>query len=217
VAKVALIDAFNQVRVEVHGCPSDLIKQALRETLRDFCKISRAFQDSGSDTIQEDVRDYEVVMPESDVELVSVESLRVDGVPSNFKTLDWLDTYVSNWRDRDSDDFTMFTHLKKGWITFPGYPTLDGTAEGVQYRMSMRPTKDADDINEEFADEWKEEIEAGAKARLMFLVNKTWSNPQRAQLLSSEYARGRARARVRTLRSLGNAQDKWVGPRFAGR
>ena len=195
--------------------PSLLIRQAIRDTIRDFCRVTRAYQvEVENEAIQEDVRDYQIVLPADNVYPIAIESLSVDGVPSEFKTLGWLDTNVTNWRERDNDDFTGFTHLvNQNTITFPGYPTKDWP--NLRYRISLRNTDTADGIAEEFVDQWKSEIEDGAKAKLLLMVNKSWTNVQRGGMCELQYRAARGKAKIRVSRSFGNAPERWVGPKFA--
>lgn len=216
---VDLLDAFNQVRQEVHLCPEDLIRQAILDTLRDFCRVTRVYRHEVNDEeILLGQSDYVVKLPDAQTQPIAIEHMAVDEALCVFKSTDWLDANVTNWRFRAADDFTYFTHLKTpAIITFPCVPTKNGTVNGVTYRVSIRPIESATSIDDSFSNEWKGEIEDGAKSRLLLMANKSWTNAARGGDLETRYRAGRGQARIRANRSFGNAEESWIGagPRFA--
>lgn len=212
---VDLLDAFHGVRSEVHLCPADMMRHAILDTLRDFCNATRAYRAEVNDTIIATVSDYPVQVPPQCYP-IAIELMEIDGAKCLPKATEWLDDTCPGWRTREGDDFRFFTHvLSPTVITFPCVPTVNGTTNGIYYRISLRPADDATDIDDSFSTEWRTAIEDGAKGDLLRMVNKPWSNPPRSSDLLKSYQRERARARIRFNKSFANTPDRWVGPRFA--
>lgn len=214
-ANVNLTDLMDRIRPEVSGCPTQYMIQALRDTIRDFCQQTRAWQYESNETITISVSDYAINVPFRTVssvdypiaQAIAVEYLTVDEGPCVFRETSWLDRRISNWRNRDADDFRYFTQVKPGYITFPCVPTQTWTTDGVYYRVSVKPLEDATVVDEGQADEWIECWSDGAKARLMFQEGKDWYKPKRGLQCEQAYRLARTRARIRSDRSYGNPEQ----------
>jgi hypothetical protein len=213
-AAVLIEDLLNQVRAECGSCPTEQMVQETVNIIRDFCNYTRAYQhEVESESIVALVPDYDIEVPNTDVEPIAIEYLSVDAFESKFKDARWLDRYVTNWRLRSADDFRFFTHLKPGTITFPGVPTKNGTAGGVYYRVSLRPKLVALNIESDFTDQYLDVIADGARAEILAMSGKPWSNPKRADQLHRSYLQGRGQVRIRVTNSYGNAEQRFSNPR----
>jgi hypothetical protein len=210
-----LDDLLPRVRPEVLHCPPDLMVQQLRDVIRDFCTFTRAWQhEVESESFVAQVADYDIEVP-TDGYPIAIEHMEYDGAPVYFKTVAWLDRWLPNWRTREADDFSMFTQISPKVFLLTCIPLNNGTAGGVRYRVSLQPTEDAATVDDTLADEWVEVWTDGAKARLLAIPDKPWSNVARADKLEMRYRSGRGAARIRVQHSYGNAVEQWVGPRFA--
>lgn len=215
-ADVALEDLLSRVRAECGGCPTDVMTLALRDVIRDFCKRTRAWQyEVESESILALVSDYDIELPTTQAYPVAIEYLTIDGTPSTFKSTDWLDRNITNWRYREADDFTVFTQIQPKIITFPCIPQHNGTVGGMYYKVSLQPTENASAVPQELADEWIEVWADGAKGQLKAMSNKPWTDVKRADMLEERYRVARGRAQIRVNRSYGNHTGGWVGPKFA--
>lgn len=208
---------IDRIRMEVPQCPKELIISELKRVARDFCNLSRAYQFEVTDeSILQLVSDYDIEVPNAQVEPVAVEYLTVDGVESYFKDLSWIQRFIGNgWRTRSADDFRYYTQVQPRQITFPCVPTVNGTVGGLNYRVSLRPTLDSTTIDEIFADEWQEALDAGTKAHLMYQDGKPWYRPKRGDGLFAMYRAERNRARLRVNHAYGNPDQRVVAPKFA--
>jgi hypothetical protein len=213
-ATVDILDAFDQVRSEVHLCPEDTVRQAIRNTLRDFCRVTRCYRyEVTGESIVPTISDYDVLIPNNEVMPITVEAMEVDESPCEFKPTEWLDSNLPGWRQAEGSNFSFFTHVTTpSVITFPCVPDAAAT---MNYRVLLQPKTDAENIDDSIVNEWKEVIETGAKARLLLMVNKPWTNGAAGDDLDKRYRAARGRAIIRINRSHGYTQDRWVGPRFA--
>ena len=217
-AETLLEDMLDRVRPEVRRCPTDLMVQALRDTIRDFCQWTRAWQIERADAeIVAAQSDYTIYVPGAWAQPITVEYMELDGAPVRFQTVEWLDINISEWRYREGDDFRYFTHITPDKFTFPCVPTANGTANALKYRASYKPSDDSDRVESKLVDEWIEVFSDGAKARLKAMEGEVWANTARANKLEAMYRAGRQKARIRVSRAYGNAEQRWVGPKFGGR
>lgn len=205
-------DLLERIRPECKRCPTDVMVQAIRDTARDFCQITRAWQLEKNDAeILAGTADYATFVPGAWAQPIAIEFLQINGERAVFKTTDWLDTYIPNWRFRAADDFRYFTHLAgPATITFPCVPTVNGTVDAMRYRTSYKPADDGDRIEQKMVDEWIEAFSDGAKAKLLSMEGEPWYKPKRAGQLEAAYRTARSRARVRVSKSWGNSTDAWA-------
>lgn len=212
-----LEDLADRVRPYVRQCPTDTISQALLDVIRDFCNFTRAYQVEDSDTVQALVSDYDLQLPSANVELISIESMIVDKLPSYPKTPDWLTRYVAaDWRTRSADDFRYHTVLSPGVFSFACVPTRMGTPNGIQYRLSLRPIQTATVIDTTLANEWIDVWSDGALWKLKSMGGvppPAWYDPVGAKEKRAEYMSGRGQARIR----INNAYGAGVDQRFINR
>jgi len=208
VADVNIKDILDRVAPEVPGCPTQFQIQAMRDTIRDFLQFTRAWiYEPAAQTIAINTAAYAIVLPSTNVQAIAVEFMTLDEAEVRFREVDWLDRRIPNWRIRAADDFRYFTQLQPGTFIFPGIPTVAGTANGLRYRVSIKPTRTATVVEGAQANEWIECWSDGAKARLMMMDSKGWYKPRRGAELERFYRHARANARVRVARSFGNAEQ----------
>lgn len=217
-ADVSLEDLLDRIRPECSQAPTDLLVQKLRDTIRDFCQMTRAWQyEVEGESIGALVSDYDIETPSTSALPIAVEFLMVDGTEAKFQTPAWLDANIANWRYRSTDDFRYFTQLQPKQITFPCVPTKSGTLGGVNYRVSLKPTVNATVVDQTLSDEWIECWSDGAIAKLKYMNDKPWGDAKRAATCDLMYRDARGKARIRIANAYGNATQRWVGPKFAGR
>jgi len=215
-AELSLEEYLDHIRLEVPQCPREIMKAEFLRITRDFCQHTRAYQFEVTDeSILQLVSDYDIEVPNTQVQPVAVEYLTVNGAQSVFKDLKWIQDNIPNWRARSANDFTYFTQVQPLQITFPCVPTQNGTVGGLKYWVSLKPKLSADTLDDVFAGEWQDTLEAGTKAHLMLMDGKPWYKPKRAVGLLAEYRHERSRARVRVSRAYGNPEQRVSAPKFA--
>jgi hypothetical protein len=218
VALVEFDEFMDSVLAEVRLAPEDLAIQKLREIICDFCQHTRAWQaDCEPQTIQLGVATY-TVAPPAEAEPCAIEYMAVDDVPVIPKSVEWFDRMIPTWRTRDADDFRYFTQLTRKTFTFPGMPTQNGTADGLTYRLSLKPGPESTEVDEDVWNEWSDVLAMGAKAELLVMDGERWANVKRGGDYRLMYRKERTNARIRVQRAYGNAETQWVSPyKFAGR
>lgn len=221
---VDLSDVLNHVLAEVRLAPEELALQKLRERARDFCQITRAWQaDAAAKTIAINTATYTIVSPIGEAEPVAIEYLAVatvadTPVEAEPKSREWLDRSISNWRTRAADDFRYFTQLTRSTFTFPGLPVVAGLANGLTYRLSLKPGPEGTEIDEDVWSEFYEVLATGAKAELLVMDGERWANVKRGADYRQQYIVGRTHARIKVSRGYSDSEDHVVSPyRFGGR
>lgn len=206
-------DYLARVRPEATHAPSDLLVQAMLDTTRDFCVVTRALQYEVTDeVILANVSDYDILTPNDQVEPIAIEYMSLNGAEVIFKEVAWLNRFIANWRLRPADDFRYFTHLTGPDVyTFPCVPQTGQT--GLYYRVSLHPRITATKIDEAFIGKYVEAISDGAKARLLAMSGKEWTNKDRAKELDGAYRQARGLARIEINNTFGNAEQRWTNPR----
>lgn len=218
-ALVDFTDFMDLVLAEVRLAPEGLAEQKLRETARDFCQFTRAWQTTGATlTVKANMPTYRVIGP-GEAEPVIIEYLAVDTgegpVESIPLTVDKMTSLFPTWRTTVADDFRYFVQLDRRTFQFCATPETD--AGTISNRLSLKPGPESNEIDEDTWSEFSEEIAKGTKAKLMLMEGERWYKAKQGNLYYAEYMRARANARIRVSRSYGRAQEQWVGPKFAGR
>lgn len=214
------IETFEpQIRPWVRRCPHEVLEQVIRNVLRDFCQFTRAWQYvPAAQTIAIATASYTLLLPGSYAEPITVEWTSVDGGRSYPKDVLWLDQNIPTWRTRSADDFTFFTQLLPTTMIWAALPATAGTTDGWRYRISLKPTMTATQVDDSLFNQWADEIADGAKAKLMSMPGQDWSDLKLAAYHESLYRIKRARARIRVSKSYGDVDlNALPEAKFAGR
>lgn len=213
-ADVALEDLADRIRPYAPGCPIDTITQALVDVMRDFCNVTRAYiYENENESVQALVSDYDIELPNTMVEPVSIEYMTVSEVESTPKDPDWLKSNIGhNWRYREADDFRYYTQLRPRQFTFPCIPQTSKVGE-VYYRVSLRPILTATTIDDEQSNEWLDTWSAGVLWKLKGIPEKQWSDAKGAGQKYLEYRSMRGEARIRASKAYGNVDQRWSNRR----
>lgn len=214
-ADVQLDDLADRIRPYVPGCPSDSIKQALIDVMRDFCNFTRCYKyEVESETIMALVSDYDIEMPNLQVEPIAIEHMAHGSAEVKFRDPSWMARMLgANWRTRETDDFRYFTQIQTKSFCFPCIPQNNQTLGALSYRVALRPIAAATTIDDAQSSEWIDSWSPGVLARLYAIPKKQWSDAALAGSKQKEYLQARGLARIRVEQAYGNAELQWVNPR----
>jgi hypothetical protein len=214
---VPLDDLADRVRSEVRLCPYDLVFQKAIDTLREFCRFTRAWQYYPMVQLTEVGKaTYDVTLPNPDCECIQVEWLSVDGQPSYPKTVRDFDQRTPSWRSSDADDFRVFVQEISRQFTFPSRPLTAG--KEIKYRISLQPALDATRCGEDIMTEWEEVIAEGVKGKLFSLSQRPWTDLKSAGECNNRYYVGKQKARQQAWRQFAVNEENFQGKyKFAGR
>lgn len=109
-------------------------------------------------------------------ELSEVLSVKYDGKSLNVETMESIEAaYGPDWGSHTGTPVAYF-QLTPGEITF--YPTpADDAITGVVLTLVVKPSDAATGLPDDMAVKYRDAMHVGAKARLMLIPGKPWSNP----------------------------------------
>lgn len=182
-----------EVNPEVPACPHPIMVNAVRNAAIEFCEKTLIWrEDLDAITILTDKRGYDLDPPTDTVIVVPI-YVAVDGEiirPASVDQLDDVSLYQRVLKTSRTYDMISASRLQLGWE-----PDADLTS-GLEVRAALRPSSSADGADTTIYEEWHEDIAAGAKARLMMMPNKNWTNPQLAMYYQNMFDAGIGEAKA---------------------
>ncbi len=184
------------------GAPVPLMVQVLRDVCIDFCRVTNAVQLVETQDVAKGNRDFyppeadsqfavsvlQVTFNERSLQPVSIDSIRSGGA------LSALDDTLPVPQGTPLSYYMLYP----GADTFYLYPTPD--EDGIlTVRASMRPTTEAEDVDDVLFRYWHRAIAAGALAQLLAMPDQGFTNLRAAQDAARAYSveSGRAAAEAR--------------------
>lgn len=166
-------DLYVQMTPDLPGCPIPLVLQELRRAGRQFCIDTELLRETLTMSSVASQADY-TLRPTIADEILRITSLKID------------DTEVS---DMDSYEFVSPETLR-----FETAPTASDT-DDMSIEVALAPSLPTCYLPDDFLRRWTEPIVAGAKAALMLMPGKPWSNPQVGAVHRQAYQTGVFQAR----------------------
>lgn len=170
---------YPDVLPHVPGCPTPVVRHELRRSAQALLQASRAWQaDLTPISISAGAADYPVAPSSPEQQrIVRIEAAWLDGQRLNPLTPDQLDANsLDDWREHTGAP-TGYLQLTPGIVTLYPKP-VSAASTGLKLRVSLMPSDAATVIPDDLAQQYSDEIQIGAKGRLMLMPGKPWSNPQ---------------------------------------
>lgn len=179
---------FPDVLPQVPGCPTPVVRHELRRAAQALLTATRAWHRNLA-TLPVAAGQSDVSIAPTDPaqqQIVRIESVWLDGQRLEPVTPDELDgATTDNWGSHTGAP-ARYLQLSPGTITL--YPTpVVNAANGLTVRVSLCPSDSATTIPDDLALRYSDEIQTGARARLMLYPNKPWSNPQLGMAYSQAF------------------------------
>ena len=166
----------------------DAIVMAIIEFARrsDYFRTTEERSFSSSDVLEYENDALQVLMQYQGAgySLWRLESLFVDGVKKNISLKDDILTDITDLETIYGTG-TVFYKTEDPWVKLFPFPTdtafstTSGSINIVATGVFL-PSEDITEIDDAFYARWGRAIESGAKAELMMMVGKPWTNPQMA-------------------------------------
>ena len=167
------------VRPYVPGCSNDWINRAVLNAATRFCVRSRIWQQETEHELAVDGETITLTIPDDS----AVDSVNVS------------DEY------RARADYTLSGKV----ITFDD---AFSSATDITVVAFLKPDREADSLNDTLCDNWFEGIEAGAKAELMMMPGKPWTNLELSAVNQRMYLHSVGEATIRANKK--NSQEVLV-------
>lgn len=218
----ALDEFLDQLRLDAPECGLPLLRQALRDSARTFCKRTNIWQKEVTRSLQNGKREYIVPLEENSILIEVIQmSRRIENTnPIKYadrtrykQTQQDLDFTHDAWRDT-VDNNAGFIHWgitpDRKRVFLQQKPGID-YQDGIRYTFTMAPDNTASEVIDILVDEYVEEIAAGAAAKILVMPRQVWTDPALAGLRKSEFNRGVSSCLRKTLSSVKRAKFRKLG------
>ena len=207
-AEVSYTELLPEIMPEVNGCPSLVVRRALRNAVIEFCRESEAwiYRPTALTTIS-GLPEIDLDLPERTI-CVKVLSLEYKGNKLEPTSETLLDDRVLDWRAATGKP-QMYFKLPDPHVRLVPTPEAT-TVMSVKASLALAPSRNSTGIDELFLEEHFDALIAGTLNRLMSMREQPWSNPnlaaahgmqfQEAILKAKRAARGENYAKRRVTR-----------------
>lgn len=206
---VAITLFVPEVKPYLRGCPEVMAIAHIRHAAIEFCEKSRYWRENLTPFNSVAGTASYTLTPPTDALIWDVISVRHNGKDLSPAFEDDIDaTSSSDWRSRTATDAESWFAGERDNIRLVPAPSSSGTAN-IEARVVVKPSRTTTNLPKQLYDNYLENIAAGAKARLMAMVDVEWSNPTMVNYhenifmsgvtkATTEAAKGYNRARLRT-------------------
>ncbi len=181
---------------EVIGVPDSLATQAIMRSANEFCWETGIWNEIQEPiAVQDNVNEYDLDAP-TGAQVVTIKSIWMVNRELVPVTMERLQELIPNWQEAKGSD-PAYYNCPQDWSTVRIYPIpLGAGGAKLTIRASYTPNQFGSYLPQFLVDTYLDEILAGAKARLMQVPGKSWSNPQLAAVNQIAFAEGITRAKV---------------------
>lgn len=195
-------DMLNDVLPDVPGCTNELAVNALRNAAIELCTKSWIYiqaSDPQNTVIGQAEYDLDTFNLYKPIGIVSASFNDAALTPIGITSLNRSNL---RWQDDTGTPTNYFSH---DYTTLRLYriPDLVGT---LNVTIALTPAKNATGIENFIYDLYSEQLAAGAKARLMLIPNKPFSEPNTSREYRAQFSAAITDAKWRAHKSLTNAQ-----------
>ena len=190
-----------RVAPDVMGCPNVLIDEAVLRTLIKFCEETHVLEKA----FEHDVVSTDIVAADNDSVNVNIASYITDGRPillTQFKIdgVDWDAQEIKLLNDQDDLDEISVSGTK--FFTWPDtthikFYGIEAEDQRFYIKQIYVPLDTATTIDDDIYYRFRDTIEAGARATLMDMPKKDWTDPVTAGRNWSKYNDGVAMAKIK--------------------
>lgn len=172
-----LDDFLPHLLPELPGCPDMIVKQQLLFGTIEFCQETHAWNEV-QDPIQVLDRQYEIdVETPRDTRIVAVKDVWAANRKLRPVTMPQLFELIPNWQTAEGSEPTYY-NANIDYRTIRIYPIPNGAnRQTLTMRVAYAPEMSATTIPDELSIKYWDALIGGAKARLMVMPGKSWSNP----------------------------------------
>ena len=203
-------DFLDEVMVDLPGCQVPVAVNAIKNAVEFLCKETKFLvQDCTALNVVAGTSTYTFAAPSADVQIVDMDEVRIIGYeePLDAITRHDADAQFPNWRNETGEVYYYLTP-SPDTVQLIRTPAASITG-GLMGRAAVMPKRTATGPDSIFLTHFREEIAAGAKARLMLQPKKPYTNPSEAVYFDDLFKRalgkasqlkatGFGRARIRT-------------------
>ena len=188
---------FPDLALHVPGCPNVLMVHELRRSAQALLSASRAWKvDLALKPVPAMTDEIPVAPDDAAQDLVRIEAAWLDGrrlTPTSADSLDAEHAYA--WYDR-TGPIESYLEMEPGTLRL--FPlALDAASIGLKLRISVSPSESAEGLPDDLAIRYRDHMHVGAKARLMLMPGKPWTNIEMAGVYAAAFSSLVESAKVR--------------------
>lgn len=194
-----------RILIETPRCSIPLAEQSVLDAAIDFCDRSFIYQiDHAAIDGVANTGEY-AWAPGTNLKVVRPEVVWYDKKPLTPKTRDELATLYAYWPDQVGTPLYFVQEKLEKLILVPK-PAANLTG-GILAKVSVRPSRNATDIDDAIYDRYMDAIVNGAKARLFWMEGQAWSNAEKAAACQGLFEAAADRARLAMFKGMGRARN----------
>lgn len=181
---------------EVPGAPDALVSRQIMLAANDFC-IATGVWDEIQDpmTVIDKIHTYDVDVPKG-AQVATIKNIWLPNRQLIPATMDQIQQFIPNWQDSTGSG-PVYYNAAQDWSTFRIFPIPESANKvKMTLRVAYAPDQFGSVLPQFLMDRWLDEITAGAKARLMSMTNKAWTNPLGAANNQRAYDDGVLEAKI---------------------
>ncbi|HHL45294.1 MAG TPA: hypothetical protein ENJ24_01840 [Gammaproteobacteria bacterium] len=215
---MATIKQFlKEIRLDVANCPGPVMENAVLNALVAFCKESRFWiQVLDPVDIVAGTHTYNLVVPSAvqNARIHELYTISAHGEPLFPQTADQLDRdwpsiqqigFIHNfltskpWREYSHAQPRLYHQPTRSTVRIVAIPTKSEVG-GLLMTAALYPGSTSTTVDDEIFEEWRETIGWGAKARLMMMSKKDWSDANAATAYAAAFTQGTNDAKGQRMR-----------------
>lgn len=199
-ANVAYTTLFGEVLPDLPHCPVDIATNAIRNAVIEFCDRSQILQfEATLITPVDGQADYTIPGLPTGTVVARILKAWYDGFEIEPKDGDALNQMYGDWRGLTGGTPRFITMTPPDLTKVTLVPPPANPLAGVIFRIrvALRPTRASTDFDPNVAETYAEDIAHGAKARLMAIPGKPYSNERLAAYHSGAFNAGITKAIAR--------------------
>lgn len=181
---------------EVPGAPDALVERQIMLAANDFC-IATGVWDEIQDpmTVIDKVHTYDVDVPTAS-QVATIKNIWTPTRQLIPATMDQIQQFIPNWQSSTGSE-PVYYNAAQDWTTFRIFPIPENANKiKMTLRVAYAPDQFGSVLPSFLMDRWLDEVCAGAKARLMAMQGKAWTNPQAAIYNQRLYEDGVLNAKI---------------------
>lgn len=184
------------------GCPDVMAITHIRHAAIEFCEKSRYWRENLTPINAVANAATYTLAPPTDALIWDVVSVRHNGKELSSVIED--DITGNDWRSQTATDARSWFAGERDNIRLVPTPAASGTAN-IDARVVVKPSRTTNNLPKQLYDNYLEHIAAGAKARLMAMVNVEWSNPAMVDYHENIFMSGVTKATIEAAKGYNRA------------
>lgn len=215
---IAVTTWYSKVVPDVPGCPLPMIERALSEAIKEFCMKTYYWQEDYSEDIVAGTPDYEITLADAALQIAEILWLDFTSTggtprPIEHKTPTQLRIISPTWASDTASEPSYYFNTDERTIRLWPSPTENVTA-GLTGKLAVFPQYTTAYVHEGLYYTHDDDIASGAKARLMMIPKKPYSDPTMAVFHRKTFLRAIAETRAHVRQGL--RQQANMRPALAG-